>query len=143
MRYSIKCEYTRVVPETTTGGNALKFYASVRMDVRRIETLKDGDVAVANKTRVKIVKNKMAPPFKQCEFDIEFGKGISREGGLIDLGVAHDFVKKAGTWYSYGDERIGQGRDNAIEYLRSNPAIAKELDAKIRAKLLPEETGAA
>ena len=129
-------------PETTTGGNALKFYSSVRMDVRRIETLKNGDVAVANKTRVKVVKNKMAPPFKQVEFDIEFGKGINRIGGLVDIGVAHEFVKKAGTWYSYEDERIGQGRDNAMEYLRANPKIAAEIETKIRAKLLPE-TGAA
>ena len=137
MRCSIKCEHIRVVPETTTGGNALKFYASVRMDVRRIETMKNGDVAVANKTRVKVVKNKMAPPFKQCEFDIEFGKGINRHGGIIDVGVEHEFVKKSGTWYSYGEERIGQGRDNAIAYIKEHPEISAEIEAKIRAKLLP------
>ena len=130
-------------PETTTGGNALKFYASVRLDVRRVETLKDGDEAYANKTKVKIVKNKCAPPFKVVEFDIHFGKGIDRFGGFVDMGVAHELVKKAGTWYSYKDERIGQGRDNAIQYLKDHPEMAAEIESALRTKLLPNAKASA
>jgi recombination protein RecA len=124
-------------PETTTGGNALKFYASVRMDIRRIGAIKKGDEIVGNETRVKVVKNKMAPPFKQVEFQILYGEGISREGELIDLGVKHGFVEKSGAWYSYGEERIGQGKENVREFLKQNPDIAGEIDAKLRALLLP------
>ena len=122
-------------PETTTGGNALKFYASVRMDIRRIGAIKKGDEIVGNETRVKVVKNKVAPPFKEALFDIMYGQGISREGEIIDLGVEHGIVEKAGAWYSYGGDRIGQGKDNSREYLRENPALAKEIEAKIRAKI--------
>src|SRR3977135_550311 len=111
-------------PETTTGGKALKFYASVRLDVRRIETLKDGTEAVANRTRVKVVKNKVAPPFKQAEFDIVYGTGISREGSLIDMGVEHGFVKKAGAWFTYTDGQLGQGKENARRFLKENPDVA-------------------
>jgi len=124
-------------PETTTGGNALKFYASVRMDIRRIGAIKKGDEIVGNETRVKVVKNKMAPPFKQVEFQILYGEGISREGELIDLGVKHDIVEKSGAWYSYGEERIGQGKENVREFLKQNPDIAGEIDARLRALLLP------
>src|SRR5574340_751919 len=120
-------------PETTTGGKALKFYASVRLDVRRIETLKDGQEMVGNRTRVKVVKNKVAPPFKQAEFDILYGQGISREGEIIELGVAHKLVEKSGAWYAYNGEKIGQGQDNAREYLKEHPEIAHEIEAKIRA----------
>lgn len=119
-------------PETTTGGNALKFYASVRLDIRRIGAVKRGDEVVGNETRVKIVKNKVAPPFKQAEFDIMYGGGISREGEIIDLGVKADIVDKAGAWYSYEGTRIGQGRDNSREYLRENPALAREIENKVR-----------
>ncbi|WIY83644.1 recombinase RecA [Propionimicrobium sp. PCR01-08-3] len=119
-------------PETTTGGRALKFYASVRLDIRRIESLKDGNEIVGNRTRVKVVKNKVAPPFKQAEFDIMYGHGISREGSLIDMGVDVGLVRKAGSWYTYGDDQLGQGKENARNYLLSNPDIANELDAKIR-----------
>ena len=122
-------------PETTTGGKALKFYASVRLDVRRIETLKDGTDAVGNRTRVKVVKNKMAPPFKQAEFDIIYGLGISREGGLIDMGVEHGFVRKAGAWYTYEGDQLGQGKENARSFLRDNPDLADELEKKIKEKL--------
>lgn len=118
-------------PETTTGGNALKFYSSVRLDIRRIETLKSGDEAVGNRVRVKVVKNKVAPPFKQAEFDILFNEGISRMGGILDLGVRFDIIKKAGTWYSYGEERIGQGRDNVRNYLAENPQAARDIEQKI------------
>lgn len=118
-------------PETTTGGNALKFYSSLRLDIRRIETLKNADEAIGNKVRVKVVKNKVAPPFKQAEFDIMFDSGISREGGILDMGVKYNIIKKAGTWYSYGEERIGQGRDNSKKYLVDNPAIAREIEEKI------------
>jgi recombination protein RecA len=124
-------------PETTTGGNALKFYASVRMDIRRIGAIKKGDEIVGNETRVKVVKNKMAPPFKQVEFQILYGEGISREGELIDLGVKHGIVEKSGAWYSYGEERIGQGKENVREFLKLNPDIAGEIDGKLRALLLP------
>ena len=124
-------------PETTTGGNALKFYASVRMDIRRIGAIKKGDEIVGNETRVKVVKNKMAPPFKQVEFQILYGEGISREGELIDLGVKHGLVEKSGAWYSYGEDRIGQGKENVREFLKQNPDIAGEIEAKLRTLLLP------
>ncbi|MBO9568792.1 MULTISPECIES: recombinase RecA [Cellulomonas] len=122
-------------PETTTGGKALKFYASVRMDIRRIETLKEGTDAVGNRTRVKVVKNKMAPPFKQAEFDILYGVGISREGSLIDLGVEHGFIRKSGAWFTYEGDQLGQGKENARKFLRDNPDLANELDKKIKEKL--------
>ena len=124
-------------PETTTGGNALKFYSSVRLDIRRIGAIKKGDEVVGNQTRVKVVKNKVSPPFKQAEFEILYGEGISRLGELIDLGVQHDIVGKAGSWYSYGDDRIGQGKDNAREFLRQNPEMADEIERKVRAILMP------
>ncbi|AHD00666.1 recombinase RecA [Leisingera methylohalidivorans] len=120
-------------PETTTGGNALKFYSSVRLDIRRIGAVKDRDEVVGNSTRVKVVKNKVAPPFKQVEFDIMYGEGISKMGELLDLGVAAGVVNKSGAWFSYGDERIGQGRENAKTFLRDNPAIAFDIEDKIRA----------
>ncbi len=120
-------------PETTTGGNALKFYASVRLDIRRIGSIKDRDEVVGNQTRVKVVKNKVAPPFKQVEFDIMYGGGISKTGELLDLGVKAGVVEKSGAWYSYGDERIGQGRENAKGFLRENPQRAQEIEDKIRA----------
>ena len=124
-------------PETTTGGKALKFYASIRMDVRRIETLKDGQDAVGNRTRVKVVKNKMAPPFKQAEFDIIYGVGISREGSLIDLGVEVGVVKKSGAWYTYEGDQLGQGKENSRNFLIDNPDLANEIEAKIRAHYVP------
>jgi protein RecA len=120
-------------PETTTGGNALKFYASVRLDIRRIGSIKDRDEVVGNQTRVKVVKNKVAPPFKQVEFDIMYGDGISKTGELLDIGVKAGVVEKSGSWYSYGDERIGQGRENAKAFLKSNPQVAYEIEDKIRA----------
>ncbi|NVK32077.1 MAG: recombinase RecA [Gammaproteobacteria bacterium] len=123
-------------PETTTGGNALKFYASVRMDIRRIGSIKKGDEVVGNETRVKIVKNKMAPPFKQAEFEIMYGEGSSREGELIDLGVQHNLVDKAGAWYSYNGDRIGQGKENVRNYLKEHPEMCAELETKLRAMLL-------
>ncbi|MSZ91813.1 MAG: recombinase RecA, partial [Actinobacteria bacterium] len=126
-------------PETTTGGKALKFYASVRMDVRRIETLKDGQDAVGNRTRVKIVKNKVAPPFKQAEFDIIYGVGISREGSLIDLGVEAGIVKKSGAWFTYEGDQLGQGKENARAFLIDNPDLANEIEKKIRASYVPAE----
>ncbi len=119
-------------PETTTGGNALKFYSSIRLDIRRIETLKTGDDSVGNRVRVKVVKNKVAPPFKQAEFDIMYDSGISREGGILDLAVKYDIINKSGTWYSYGDERIGQGRENARKFLRENPVLMKDMEIKIK-----------
>ncbi len=122
-------------PETTTGGRALKFYSSVRLDVRRIETLKDGTDMVGNRTRVKVVKNKVAPPFKQAEFDIMYGKGISREGGLIDVGVEAGLVRKAGAWYTYEGDQLGQGKENARSFLKDNPDLANELEKKILEKL--------
>jgi recombination protein RecA len=124
-------------PETTTGGNALKFYASVRLDIRRIGAIKKGDEILGNETRVKVVKNKLAPPFKKAEFEILYGEGISRLGELIDMGVEYDMVTKAGSWYSYNDERIGQGKENARAYLLENPEMANEIDQRLRAKLLP------
>jgi recombination protein RecA len=122
-------------PETTTGGKALKFYASVRIDVRRIETLKDGTDAVGNRTRAKIVKNKMAPPFKQAEFDIIYGHGISREGSLVDMGVEHGFVRKSGAWYTYEGDQLGQGKENARAFLRDNPELADIIERQIKDKL--------
>src|SRR5215475_6668481 len=122
-------------PETTTGGRALKFYASVRLDVRRIETLKDGTEAVGNRTRVKVVKNKVSPPFKVAEFDILYGIGISREGGLIDLGVEQSIVRKSGAWYTYEGDQLGQGKENARTFLRDNPDLANEIEKKIKEKL--------
>lgn len=121
-------------PETTTGGRALKFYASVRLDVRRIETLKVGGEVVGNRTRVKVVKNKVAPPFKEAEFDIMFGKGISKEGDILDLAVQKDIINKAGAWFSYNGEKIGQGRENTKLYLANNPEFMAEIEAKVRAK---------
>ncbi|MFY8230987.1 MAG: recombinase RecA, partial [Candidatus Nanopelagicus sp.] len=126
-------------PETTTGGKALKFYASIRMDVRRIETLKDGQEAVGNRTRVKIVKNKVAPPFKQAEFDIIYGVGISREGSLIDLGVEAGIVKKSGAWFTYEGDQLGQGKENARAFLIDNPDLANDIEKKIRASYVPAE----
>ena len=120
-------------PETTTGGNALKFYASVRLDIRRIGAIKKGDEIVGNETKVKVVKNKVAPPFKEADFDILYGQGISHEGEIIELGVAHKFIDKSGAWYAYNGEKIGQGKDNAREYLKEHPEIAQEIEAKIRA----------
>jgi recombination protein RecA len=122
-------------PETTTGGKALKFYASVRLDIRRIETLKDGQEAVGNRTRVKVVKNKVSPPFKQAEFDILYGQGISREGSLIDLGVDNGIVRKAGAWYTYESDQLGQGKENARSFLKDNPDLANEIEKKIKEKL--------
>ena len=122
-------------PETTTGGKALKFYASVRLDIRRIETLKDGTAAVGNRTRIKVVKNKCAPPFRQAELDILYGEGISREGGLIDMGVEHGFVRKSGAWYTYEGDQLGQGKENARKFLRDNPDLADEIEKKIKEKL--------
>ncbi len=132
-------------PETTTGGNALKFYSSVRLDIRRIGSIKKGDEVVGNETRVKVVKNKVAPPFKQAEFEIMYGEGSSREGEIIDLGVKLGLVDKAGAWYSYNGNRIGQGKDNVRNFLKENPAISQEVEAAIRAQLLPskQEQGAA
>jgi recombination protein RecA len=126
-------------PETTTGGKALKFYASVRMDVRRIETLKDGQEAVGNRTRVKIVKNKVSPPFKQAEFDIIYGVGISREGSLIDMGVDLGIVKKSGAWFTYEGDQLGQGKENARAFLIDNPDLANDIETKIRASYVPTE----
>ncbi|MCB2028062.1 MAG: recombinase RecA, partial [Rhodoferax sp.] len=129
-------------PETTTGGNALKFYASVRLDIRRTGTIKKGDESIGNETKVKIVKNKVAPPFKTAEFDILFGEGISRHGEIIDMGVNAQILDKSGAWYAYNGEKIGQGRDNAREFLRENPELAREIENKVRESLgiplLPE-----
>ncbi|GHT94068.1 protein RecA [Betaproteobacteria bacterium] len=131
-------------PETTTGGNALKFYASVRMDIRRTGSIKKNDEVVGSETKVKVVKNKVAPPFKEAHFDIFYGEGISREGEIVDLGVAHNIVDKSGAWYAYSGDKIGQGKDNAREFLRNNPALALEIENKIRAAVgLPEFGGAA
>jgi recombination protein RecA len=129
-------------PETTTGGNALKFYASVRIDIRRIGAIKKGDEVIGSETRAKVVKNKVAPPFRQAEFDILYGEGISREGEIIELGVAHKFIEKSGAWYSYGKDRIGQGKDNTREYLRDHPEMAEEIEAKVRAELGVNGAGA-
>ena len=122
-------------PETTTGGRALKFYASVRLDIRRISAIKDGEEVVGSRVKVKVVKNKVAPPFREAEFDIVYGEGISRLGSVVDLGVAHKVVEKSGAWYAYGSERIGQGRENAKRFLQENPAMADEIEAKLRAAL--------
>jgi recombination protein RecA len=124
-------------PETTTGGNALKFYASVRLDIRRIGALKNGEEVIGNQTRVKVVKNKVAPPFREAEFEILYGAGISRNGEVIDIGVAQGFVEKSGSWFSYNGERIGQGKENARTFLDQHPEIAREIEGKIREKLLP------
>jgi len=129
-------------PETTTGGNALKFYASVRLDIRRIGAIKKGDEVVGNETRVKVVKNKVAPPFKKCEFEILYGEGSSREGELIDLGVKNGMIEKAGAWYSYNEERIGQGKDNVRTFLKEHPEMAAEIDQRLRAVLLPKKDDA-
>jgi len=129
-------------PETTSGGNALKFYSSVRLDIRRIGALKRGDEVVGNETRVKVVKNKVAPPFKKVEFDILYGEGISREGELIDLGVEHGLIDKSGAWYSYNGDRIGQGRDNVREFIKQHPEMALEIDGALRAKLMPRRSAA-
>jgi recombination protein RecA len=126
-------------PETTTGGNALKFYSSVRMDIRRIGAIKNGEEVVGSMTRVKVVKNKVAPPFRETEFEIMYGTGISKEGELIELGVLHNLVEKSGSWYSYKGERIGQGKDNARTFLQQHPEIAKDIEAQVRAKLIPEK----
>ncbi len=125
-------------PETTTGGNALKFYSSVRLDIRRIGAIKKGDEVIGNQTRVKVVKNKVSPPFKMAEFEILYGEGISREGEIIELGVQNGLVDKAGSWYSYGSDRIGQGKENVREFLKTNPDVAEEIEQKIREKLLPK-----
>jgi len=130
-------------PETTTGGRALKFYSTVRLDVRRIETLKDGTESVGNRTRVKVVKNKVAPPFKQAEFDIIYGEGISREGSLIDAGVEEGIIRKAGAWFTYEGDQLGQGKENARNYLKRNPEVANEIERRIKAKLGIGPEGAA
>jgi recombination protein RecA len=130
-------------PETTTGGNALKFYASVRLDIRRIGALKRGDEVVGNQTRVKVVKNKVAPPFKQAEFEILYGEGISREGELIELGSKYNIVDKAGAWYSYEGERIGQGKENVRQFLKDNPEMAASIEARLRAEILPGSASSA
>jgi recombination protein RecA len=119
-------------PETTTGGNALKFYASVRLDIRRIGAIKKGDEVIGSETKVKVVKNKVAPPFREAIFDILYGEGISRQGEVVEMGVAHKLVDKSGAWYAYKGEKIGQGKDNAREFLKSHPEIAQEIEAKIR-----------
>ena len=122
-------------PETTTGGNALKFYSSIRIDIRRIGTIKTATEVIGSRTKVKVVKNKVAPPFREAEFDILYGSGISKEGELVDLAVEHGVIEKLGAWYSYGGERIGQGRENARDLLKANPGIADEIEGKVRAKL--------
>ena len=128
-------------PETTTGGNALKFYASVRLDIRRTGAIKNGEEVVGNQTRVKVVKNKVAPPFREAEFEIMYGAGISRNGEIIDMGVAHNMIEKSGSWYAYNGERIGQGKENAKTYLETHPEIAKDIEARLREKLLPVKRG--
>ena len=126
-------------PETTTGGNALKFYSSVRLDIRRIGAIKNGEEVVGNQTRVKVVKNKVSPPFRQAEFEIIYGKGIARDSELVDMGVTHGLVEKSGSWYSYNGERIGQGKDNVRNYLIEHPEIAAEIEKALRTKLLPTQ----
>ncbi|MGE0114867.1 MAG: recombinase RecA [Steroidobacteraceae bacterium] len=128
-------------PETTTGGNALKFYASVRLDIRRTGAIKNGEEVVGNQTRVKVVKNKVAPPFREAEFEIMYGAGISRNGEIIDMGVLHNMIEKSGSWYAYNGERIGQGKENAKNYLEQHPEIAKDIEARLREKLLPIKRG--
>jgi len=130
-------------PETTTGGNALKFYSSVRLDIRRIGALKKGDEVIGNQTRVKVVKNKVAPPFRQAEFEILYGSGISREGEIIDLGAQHNIIDKSGSWYSYNGDRIGQGKDNVRQFLVEHPDVAAEIEGKLRELLLPKKVGVA
>jgi recombination protein RecA len=130
-------------PETTTGGNALKFYASVRLDIRRIGAIKNGEEVVGNQTRVKVVKNKVSPPFREAEFEIMYGQGISREGEIIDLGSAQNIVEKSGAWYSYHGERIGQGKENARVFLKEHPEVAREIEDQIRARLVPERKSSA
>jgi recombination protein RecA len=130
-------------PETTTGGNALKFYASVRLDIRRTGAVKDGDEVVGNETRVKVVKNKVSPPFKQAEFQILYGKGIYRMSEVIDLGVKRGLIDKAGAWYAYNGDKIGQGKANAAKFLQDNPNIAEAIETKIRQELLPNRSGTA
>jgi recombination protein RecA len=127
-------------PETTTGGNALKFYASVRLDIRRIGAIKKGDEVIGNETRVKVVKNKVAPPFRQATFEILYGEGVSREGEIIELGVGQGLIEKSGAWYSYNGDRIGQGRENVRNFLKENPDIARHIESQIRAALIPDET---
>jgi recombination protein RecA len=124
-------------PETTTGGNALKFYSSVRLDIRRIGAIKNGEEVVGNQTRVKVVKNKVSPPFREAEFEIMYGQGISREGEIIELASAQNIIEKSGSWYSYKGERIGQGKENAREFLKNNPQVARDIEDQVRAKLLP------
>jgi recombination protein RecA len=126
-------------PETTTGGNALKFYASVRLDIRRIGAIKNGEEVVGNMTRVKVVKNKIAPPFREAEFEIMYGSGISREGEIIELGVLNGLIEKSGSWYAYKGERIGQGKDNTRNFLQQHPEIARDVEAQLREKLLPNK----
>jgi recombination protein RecA len=128
-------------PETTTGGNALKFYSSVRLDIRRVGSIKNGEEVVGNMTRVKVVKNKVAPPFREAEFEIMYGVGISREGEIIELGAAEGIIDKSGSWYSYKGERIGQGKDNVRTFLQQNKAISREIEDQIRLKLLPVKQG--
>jgi recombination protein RecA len=130
-------------PETTTGGNALKFYASVRLDIRRIGAIKKGDEVVGNQTRVKVVKNKVAPPFRQAEFEILYGAGISREGEIIDLGASANIIDKSGAWYSYNGDRIGQGKENVRNFLLEHPDVAAEIESKIRAAVMPQRTATA
>jgi recombination protein RecA len=125
-------------PETTTGGNALKFYSSVRLDIRRTGAIKKGDEVIGNETKVKVVKNKVAPPFRQAVFDILYGEGISREGEIIDLGVSEGIIDKSGAWYSYDGNRIGQGKDNVRNFLKENRDVAADIEGKVRAKLLPQ-----
>ena len=122
-------------PETTTGGNALKFYASVRVDIRRVQAIKDGDQNVGNRVKVKIVKNKVAPPFRTCEFDLMFGEGISKLGEIVDLGVEYNILRKSGSWFSYGDSKLAQGREALKQLLRDNPELCEELEEKIRAAM--------
>jgi recombination protein RecA len=126
-------------PETTSGGNALKFYASVRLDIRRIGSVKRGDEVIGNETRVKVVKNKLAPPFRKAEFEILYGEGISREGEIIEMGVAHNLIEKAGSWYSYNGDRIGQGKDNVRGFLKENPDVAANIESALRDILLPKK----
>jgi recombination protein RecA len=122
-------------PETTTGGNALKFYSSVRLDIRRSTQIKDGDEVIGNRTRVRVVKNKVAPPFRKTEFDIMYGQGISKAGEIVDLGVEHEIVKKSGSWYSYGENKLGQGRDSVKQLLIDNPELSDEIENKVRQKI--------
>src|SRR5205085_2763431 len=122
-------------PETTTGGRALKFYSSIRVDIRRIAAIKDGETVTGNRTKIKVVKNKLAPPFREAEFDIIYGEGVSKEGDLVDLGVAQNIIEKSGAWYSYKGERIGQGRDNSKQFLKDNPDLRKKVDLEVRKAL--------